>query len=226
MSKLSRSVASALSFAHLAGIGSMRGKKARADDDEDERKDARADDDEPDDGDEQDRDTGDSKKSRKAKKAKAGEDTGDDGDESDEKDRADDGDAEDEDDKKSSRRAQGKAAADDDDADAEDDDDEDEMHGKSAAASARRRERARCAAIFGSRYAARNPVLAANLAFGSNMTRKQVLAALRDAPAESTANHSRSAKNPALGSGGEQSPSRQAHIESRWDRAMSKVRGR
>jgi hypothetical protein len=222
MSKLSR-VASALSFAHLAGIGSMRGKNARADDDEEERKkDARAEDDEKDD--DQDSDGGD-KKSRKAKGAKAGEDADDkdkdddpDADE-DEHDADDDG----EDDKKS-RRAKGSKSAADDDPDAEDD--EDELHGKSAAANARRRERARCAAIFGSRYAARNPVLAASLAFNTSMTRDQALTVLRDTPAGASAAIGRSDRNPRLGAGGEDAPSRQVAIASRWDRAMSKVRGK
>lgn len=220
MSKLSR-VASALSFAHLAGIGSMRGKNARADEDEEERKkDARAEDDEkngdkePDDGD---------KKSRKAKRAKAGEEADDKDDDPDADEDDHDADDDSEDDKKS-RRAKGSKSADDDDPDAEDD--EDELHGKSAVASARRRERARCAAIFGSRYAARNPVLAASLAFNTSMTRDQALTVLRDTPAGASATSGRSDRNPRLGAGGDDSPSRQVAIASRWDRAMSKVRGK
>ena len=218
MSKLSR-VASALSFAHLAGIGSMRGKNARADEDEEERKkDARAEDDEEDD----DLPSDDDKKNRKAKRAKAGEDADDNDDDLDADE--DDHDAEDDEDDKKSRRAKGSKSADDDDPDAEDD--EDELHGKSAVASARRRERARCAAIFGSRYAARNPVLAASLAFNTSMTRDQALTVLRDTPAGASAASGRSDRNPRLGAGGDDSPSRQVAIASRWDRAMSKVRGK
>ncbi|WP_190300947.1 hypothetical protein [Pseudomonas veronii] len=218
MSKLSR-VASALSFAHLAGIGSMRGKNARADEDEEDRKkDARAEDDEEDD----DLPSDDDKKSRKAKRAKAGEDADDKDDDLDADE--DDHDAEDDEDDKKSRRAKGSKSADDDDPDAEDD--EDELHGKSAVASARRRERARCAAIFGSRYAARNPVLAASLAFNTSMTRDQALTVLRDTPAGASAASGRSDRNPRLGAGGDDSPSRQVAIASRWDRAMSKVRGK
>jgi len=218
MSKLSR-VASALSFAHLAGIGSMRGKNARADEDEEERKkDARAEDDDKDD----DQELDDDKKSRKAKRAKAGEDADDKDDDLDADE--DDHDAEDDEDDKKSRRAKGSKSADDDDPDAEDD--EDELHGKSAVASARRRERARCAAIFGSRYAARNPVLAASLAFNTSMTRDQALTVLRDTPAGASAASGRSDRNPRLGAGGDDSPSRQVAIASRWDRAMSKVRGK
>lgn len=224
MSKLSR-MASALSFAHLAGIGSMRGKKARAEDNEDDdRKDDLAEENDSDEDDDRERDNNNGKKSRKAKRAKAGEDAEDDDRrEDDDDERADDDQDNDEGDKKS-RRAKGKSASDDDDPDAEDD--EDEMHGRSAAASARRRERARCAAIFGSRYAARNPVLAANLAFGTSMTRKQALNVLRDTPADSPAAAGRASKNPNLGSGGDHSPSRQATIAGRWDRAMTKVRGK
>ena len=218
MSKLSR-VASALSFAHLAGIGSMRGKNARADEDEEERKkDARAEDDDKDD----DQELDDDKKSRKAKRAKAGEDADDKDDDLDADE--DDHDAEDDEDDKKSRRAKGSKSADDDDPDAEDD--EDELHGKSAVASARRRERARCAAIFGSRYSARNPVLAASLAFNTSMTRDQALTVLRDTPAGASAASGRSDRNPRLGAGGDDSPSRQVAIASRWDRAMSKVRGK
>ncbi|EJM20177.1 hypothetical protein PMI21_01079 [Pseudomonas sp. GM18] len=223
MSKLSR-MASALSFAHLAGIGSMRGKKARAEDDEDDgRKEARAEDDEHDEDDDLDRDNRDGKRSRKAKRAKSGEDADDDRHEDDDDEHAEDDDDQDGNDDKKSRRAKGKSASDDDD-DPDAEDDEDEMHGRSAAANARRRERARCAAIFGSRYAARNPVLAANLAFGTSMTRQQALNVLRDTPADSPAAAGRAARNPNLGGGGDQSPSRQVAIASRWDRAMSKVR--
>ena len=213
MSKLSR-VASAMSFAHLAGIGSFRSKKARVEDEDDE-KDACADEDQDD---EQDRDSGDSKRSRKAKGAK--------GSKADEDDKMsdddDDEEAEGDEDEKTSRKAKGRfAAGDDDDPDAEDDDDE--MRGKSAVAQARRRERARCAAIFGSRHAANNPVLAASLAFNTSMTRQEALDVLRDTPAGAPAASGRSNRNPQLGAGGDQAPSRQVAIANRWDRAMSKV---
>ena len=216
MSKLSR-VASAFSFAHLVGIGSMRGKKARAEDEEDEReKGSRAEDDqEEDEDDESDKSD---KKSRKAKRAKAAEDS----DEDDDPD--EDQEDEDEDKDKDKGKKSKRAKADDDDADAEDDDEE--MHGKSAAAAARRRERARCAEIFGSRYAARNPVLAANLAFNTSMSRAQALNVLRDTPADGNANSARSGKNPVLGSSGGEAPGRTAAIASRWDRAMTKARGK
>lgn len=213
MSKLSR-VASAFSFAHLVGIGSMRGKKARAEDEEDEReKGSRAEDDR-DEEDEDDESDKTDKKSRKAKRAKADED--------DDSDEDQDEEGEDKDKGKKSKRAK----AEDDDADAEDDDEE--MHGKSAAASARRRERARCAEIFGSRYAARNPVLAANLAFNTAMSRSQAIAVLRDTPdgTNGNTNSVRSGKNPELGSSGGEASGRAATIASRWDRAMSKIPGR
>jgi hypothetical protein len=223
MSKLSR-VASALSFAHLVGIGSMRGKKAGAEDEEDDRKKGSRAEDDQDEEDEDDESDKTDKKSRKAKRAKAGEDAGEDaGDDEDLDDDDDDDEGEEKDKGKKSKRA--KAKADDDDADAEDDDDE-EMHGKSTAAAARLRERARCAEIFGSRYAARNPVLAANLAFNTTMSREQAINVLRDTPAEGNTNSARSGKNPVLGSAGTESPSRAAAIAGRWDRAMTKARGK
>jgi hypothetical protein len=213
MSTLSR-VASALSFAHLAGIGSMKGKKAAVDDDgDDDKKAARAGGDQDDDktkDDDQDKDD----KSAKGTKAEGGDDLDKDDDKDDDADK---------DKGKKSGRAKG-ASADDDDPDAEDD--EDEMHGKSASASARRRERARCAAIFGSRHAAHNPVLAANLAFNTSMTRQQAMDVLRDTPAGGNANAGRSANNPRLGAGGDEAPSRDVAIAGRWDRAMSKARGK
>jgi hypothetical protein len=212
MSTLSR-VASALSFAHLAGIGSMKGKKtADVDDDDDAKKGDRASGDQDDD--KTDKDDGQDKDDKSAKGTKAAGDDNQDDDKDDDTDK---------DKSKKSGKAKG-ASAEDDDVDAEDD--EDEMHGKSASASARRRERARCAAIFGSRHAAHNPVLAANLAFNTSMTRQQAMDVLRDTPAGGTANGNRSASNPKLGAGGEEAPSRTVAIAGRWDRAMSQVRGK
>jgi hypothetical protein len=68
--------------------------------------------------------------------------------------------------------------------------------------------------------------LAANLAFNTSMSRTQAINVLRDTPAEGNTNSARSGKNPALGSAGTESPSRAAAIAGRWDRAMSKVRGK
>ncbi|WP_227105157.1 hypothetical protein [Chromobacterium rhizoryzae] len=216
MTKLSR-VASALSFAHLAGIGSFKGKRARADDDQDDRRPDDEADDESLDEREQDRDNGDSRKSKKGRRADDDRD-----DEEADDDQLDDG--EDDDNKgKGAKRAR----ADDDDESAEDDerdDDEDELRGKSSAASARRRERARCAAIMGSKYAAGNPVLAANLAFNTSMTRKQAVAVLRDTPAASSPGQGRSARNPALGAGGERSGNSRAAAASSWDTSMQRAR--
>ena len=62
------------------------------------------------------------------------------------------------------------------DAKAEDDDDEMDKDPKSKAA--RLRERARCAAIFMSPAAAARPDMAAHLAFGTNMSRKDAVASL------------------------------------------------
>jgi hypothetical protein len=218
MPTLRNKVANALSFAHLAGFGSRK-----AEGDEPEKKDgkakgSRADDDEGDDKrDDQDREDIDSKKSKKAE--------GDDPDKKDddadsESDDPAKGDDEDEDDgaKKSK-----KAKAEDDDPDAEDD--EDEMRGKSSASSARRRERARCAAIFGSKAAGRNPVLAANLAFKTTMTRKQALLVLEGTPAAATGGD-RASRNPGLGGGGSSQPNSRQAVASSWDTAFAKANPR
>ncbi|MDB5822179.1 MAG: hypothetical protein JWR21_883 [Herminiimonas sp.] len=216
MPTLRNKVANALSFAHLAGFGSRK-----AEGDEPEKKDGKAkgsradDQDEADDKrDDQDREDIDSKKSKKAE----GDDPDKKDDDDAEGDGQDDGDDEEEGDKKAK-----KAKAEDDDPDAEDD--EDEMRGKGAASSARRRERARCAAIFGSKAAGRNPVLAANLAFKTSMTRKQALAVLEGTPAAATGGD-RASRNPGLGAGGSSQPSSRQAAVSSWDAAFAKVNPR
>jgi len=118
----------------------------------------------------------------------------------------------------------GKRAADDkDDPDADDDDDEEEMRGSSASAKARRRERMRCATIMGSAAAGKNPVLAANLAFNTSMTRKEALAVLEGTPAPAAAAPV-ARRNPQLGAGGERGVSSHQAIEASWDVAMEKAR--
>lgn len=108
--------------------------------------------------------------------------------------------------------------AEDDDRDPDAEDDEGEMRGKSSAARARRREQARCAAIMGSKAAARNPVLAANLAFKTRMTRAEAIETLEGTPAPASAVHSnRAARNPSLGGDGGAKPSRQQALAARWD---------
>ncbi|WP_321904395.1 hypothetical protein [Paraburkholderia tropica] len=207
-----------LSFGHLAKV-SARSSRAEENDDQDDRDDdsgkgkkgkrAESDDDDDGDGDDdgQNRDNGDSKKGKRAE-----------GDDGDDDDRDDD----------SGKGKKGKRAESDDDDDGDraedDDDDEEEMRGKSAVSGARRRERARCAAIFGCKEAGRNPVLAANLAFNTTMTRKQAVRVLRDTPAPQGNYGSR--RNPNLGNGGEQGQTREQASAASWDRAFAKVRQR
>ncbi|QDD65542.1 hypothetical protein EJD96_15945 [Herbaspirillum seropedicae] len=203
MSKLTKQMAKVLSFAHLTGVAGKRAEE----DEKDRREEAE---DEDPDKKEQDREDSTSKKGKRAE-------------DDEDKDKAEDDDL---DEDKEKDGAKGSKA---DDQDAEDDDDEDEMRGKSAAASARRRERARCAAIFGSKAAGRNPVLAANLAFNTNMTRKEALAVLESTPASMGVAEfasGRSARNPGIGAGGGQASTSKQNTDARWDRAFQKANSR
>ncbi|ACC71063.1 hypothetical protein PPMP20_04430 [Paraburkholderia phymatum] len=207
-----------LSFAHLAGI---KPRGARAEDDRQE-DDERA---EEQDQEEQDRDDGDAKGS-KGKKGKRAEDRTDDPDAEDEEN--------DEVENDSGKGKKGKRAEDDeadegdDDSDPDAEDDDDEMRGKSAVARARRREQARCAAIMGSKYAARNVEMAANLAFKTRMTRQEALAVLRSAPSGAATPQSqrRADRNPQLGAGGEMQRNPQREASAGWDRAFTKATGK
>ncbi|MBR8021242.1 hypothetical protein KTE71_30270 [Burkholderia multivorans] len=210
-----------LSFGHLAKVSTRSARAEENDgddqDDRDDRDDSgkgkkgrRA---ESDDGDDdgQNRDDGDSKRGSRAE--------GDDGDDQDDRDDSGKG--------KKGRRAEsddGDDRDDDDDERAEnDDDDEEEMRGKSAVAKARRRERARCAAIFGCKAAGKNPVLAANLAFNTSMTRRQAIRVLNETPAPQASYGAR--RNPNLGTGAEHSPTREQAVAASWDRAFARARG-
>lgn len=205
--KLSK-VASALSFAHLTGVG--RSAKASEndppeDDDKKNAKGAKADGED----DDEDKDPPEDKKEGKGKasKADADTDTGDDDD--------DDGE-EDEDDKPTSK--------------ASDDDSDEEMRGKSPAAAARRRERARCAAIFASPAAGRNPALAASLAFNTTMTRAEAITVLESTPGTGAnaqaASQARADRNPRIGGGGARSSTTEQAVSTGWDRAFAKATGK
>lgn len=197
-------VANALSFAHLAGIGRS---KAKAEDDDPNKK---KDDDEQAEGDDPDKKDDDDSDKSKSKAAKAEDD------DPDAKAEDDKPDSDDEDDDKKGKKAK-----------AEDDDDKDEeMRGNSAAAQARRREQARCASIFASPAAARNPVLAANLAFKGRMPRSEALAMLEGTPAPAAAgalNPGRAARNPTVGAGPGAGPTSRQAASASMDRAFLKA---
>ncbi|KWK75781.1 hypothetical protein [Burkholderia ubonensis] len=188
-----------LSFAHLAGLSS-RAARAETDDDERKQREGESDDDYAKRMEEKD------KEEEKARKAE------------EEREKEEAKKAEEERKKEEEARARGE---DDQDSDLEADDDDEEMQGKSASARARKRERARCAAIFASPAAARNPVLAANLAFKTRMKRSEAIATLEATPAPASAAHvNRAARNPNLGADGGPKPSQQQALAARWDKNL------
>lgn len=198
MTTMASKAKQSLKFAHFAGTA-----KAAAEDDpkqDDDKAKAAAEDQE--------------KKDDEAKAKAEGDDTDD--------PKAEGDDPEKEDDDKPASKA--KAAGDGEDDDGEDDDSDKEMRGNSPAAAARRRERARCAAIFASRAAAKNPALACSLAFQTSMTRVEALSVLESSPAPASAsNLDRASRNPSLGAGGDASQSSAKASASGWASAFAKV---
>ncbi|KWT89347.1 MULTISPECIES: hypothetical protein [unclassified Variovorax] len=203
--KLSSKVASALSFAHLGGLA-RKSAKASAEGDDPEKKDededkakakAEGDDDRKKRDDESDDEYA-------ARMEAMDEDESAEGDDPEKKD-------DDEDEKPSAK--------------AGDDDKDEEMRGKSAVAQARLREQARCAAIFSHKAAASNPVLAANLAFKTRVSRTEALAVLEATPAAAGAhvNANRAARNPGIAAGNAAAPSGPQATAAGWDRAFAKA---
>lgn len=138
-------------------------------------------------------------------------------------DKPEDGEDDDKKDAKSTR-----TEADDDDERAADDDgdddgDKEEMRGHSSLAQARNRERARCSAIFMSRHAAGNPAVAAQLAFGTKLSRQEAIALLATIPV-GPARGERAGRNPQLGPGGEPGLSSTQAMAASWDRSFAKAR--
>lgn len=213
MSRLLTSLtARALSFAHLAGVGA--GPARASNDDDDGKKPPKDDDDK-------------AKGAKGAKGGKADDDERKKGDDESDEDYDKRMKALDDEDDKKAKGAKGakggKADGDDDDPSAADDDPDEEMRGSSVAAAARRREQARCASIFASPIAGKNPVLAAKLAFTTRMPRDEALAILEGTPVPTAALPSnvasRATRNPNLSGGDAPKLTGQASIDASWDAA-------
>jgi hypothetical protein len=85
-------------------------------------------------------------------------------------------------------------------------------------------ERARCAAIFASAGAAKQPTVAANFAFKTSLSAEEAVSVLDSMPSAAVApSASRAARNPDIGGGGDASVPRQAVIQQSWDEARAKV---
>lgn len=192
-------VARKLSWAHLAGVDAAQASDDGDDTPTKDKKDAKAD---GGDDDDERKKRDDESDDEHAKRMKALDDKDD-----DEKD-----------------KAKGKNAKADDDSNADDDSDE-EMRGDSAAAAARRREQARCAAIFASPAAGKNPVLAAKLAFETRQPRSEALALLEGTPPPAAAqpqvdprarHAARSDKNPNIAPPGAPDRNAAAEVQNLW----------
>lgn len=204
MPQPARTRATAESFAHLAGLG--RGRAASAEDETDEER-----------RDREQRENDDQMR----RMEDGGEDTGESDEDRDERhDREESR-------RGGARRARGEA---DDDEEGDDDRDREDMRGGNATSHAFRRGMARCAAIFRAEAAGRNPVLAAQFAFDSSLTRGEAIRALRAAVNAMPRGErpGRAAANPQLGPGGGGSlagtgPARSGAL---WDKAIARVTGR
>jgi hypothetical protein len=190
----------AVSFAHLQGIGKPLNGKPRGDGPDDDKK----------------KDDDDAKKQ--------GADESDD----DYAKRMEEDDDDKKDDKASGKKAD--TDDDDDEENMEGDDDEpgddDKKDDKSKAAHRRgvRSERSRWAAVLGHKSFAGNPVLGARLLATTAMSAKAIIGCLRDSPAPVVAHSGRSAGNPNLGpSGGTSSPGGAAAIDQRWGAAFKRA---
>lgn len=202
---------SKLSFAHLVGVG---GGSVRASKSEEDEKENPA---------ERDHEDGNVKKSKRAEEE---DDKREEMEEDDPEKEASEHEEDDNDEVPKTRKA--KSEEDDEEAEDDDDDLDIEMRGNSREARARRREQSRCAAIFSSKAAARNPELAANLAFKTRLPRSEALAVLEGTTAQVPHGvyQTRSARNPQVSPGGvpAEMTSMQA-VQSGWDAAFAKAKG-
>ncbi|MDC9598736.1 hypothetical protein [Xenorhabdus anantnagensis] len=118
----------------------------------------------------------DDEKARKAKSRRAEEDEHEE-DAEDDEDRED---AEEQDDKKEGKKAKkAKSEDDDDNPDAEEDEDDENAEEDEDVKKGQRAERKRCAQIFGSKYAAGRPDMAAHLALNTGMSASEAISTLK-----------------------------------------------
>ncbi|HZU64979.1 MAG TPA: hypothetical protein VFF98_14935 [Novosphingobium sp.] len=251
----SRLMAGTSRFAHLAGFGGRRSRRAADERDQgDDRQGRRAeedDEDEDEDEDGQREGDGDARRSRRSRRADGdgpGEDEGDPNADPEDNQRGarrarradgdggDDGGDEGDDDAnaRGSRRSR-RAEADEDD---EDEEDEREMNGRSAAASARRRERVRCCAVLEAVASAMGnpPELEIALTqmespIGRHRAVRSVSRAARSMEGrqrdngQREARSDRSARNPGVGGTAPQEP-RGAAVQRGWGAAIDGVIGK
>jgi hypothetical protein len=202
---LKKTVASALSFAHLAGIGGKAAAKGRAEDD-DEKDKAESDDKDTDakgsraEGDEKDTPEDDDKKG-----SKAGAD--------------DDYDAEEDDSEKDDKDKKSKKSK------ASDDDGDDDKDDKTKAGA--KQERARWASLMANPAVTRNLAFAVELAATTDFSAERIVSLVAKVPAgAATNNTARSARNPSVGAGGGAEPNSKQKVDASWDSAFKKANPR
>lgn len=123
---------------------------------------------------------------------------------------------------KKSKKEEDDTSGDDENDDEDELDDEDDDKEKKAEARGRKAERARCAEIMTSEAASNNIALAAELAFGTNLSAKKAIAVLgKGGSTSGLSQRMAGQKQPDIGSGDGKSGRGKDAIASSWDRAAA-----